>query len=585
MNIRTYYSILQSTLSPKEIIKKCKEYGYKELILCDDNLSGVVEFYEECKANEIKPIIGVTIKVCELESSDKGEHNKMYDVILIAKNKSGYKNLIKIVSKSNNSENVLITDYKKIPRVHLDEIKHLLGDLVCIIGQPDSELFELGYKENDQTAIKYILEKYKSYFSDLIEYKDILWSDIRYMEEKNREDFLILLCVMLNCKLVNLHYTLEKYGLNNLTNFIYSDEQLGWDGSLKNKEKFYSNCPITSKTLDDLLSRIEEYNILSKPNVPKFNCPRGLSQNEYLTELCREGWKKRFPVWTDEVKKKEYVDRVKFELSVLQSCELDGYFLVVQDYINWAKERMLVNYGRGSVGGSLVAYLIGITELDPIPFGLLFERFYSADRSAGGIISNPDVDTDFPKYRRQEVIDYISEKYGKNRVNHIITFATLKGAGALTEVLRCHNIFEEKKIKSITKNIPPDHKIADKMEHEKESSIIRYTLKNIPEVLKELGMWENDSINGEYSYYLEQAIRLEGRIKSYGIHASGILLSDLEIDEIAPSIIEANGNNKFCALEMGASEKTGLVKLDILGLETLDVLMDIQKLLLGEEDE
>lgn len=551
------------------MVKACKDAGYSKLILCDNNLSGVVQFYNACKKEEIKPVIGVNIKVSELPAQEKGEHNRMYDLVLIAKNKVGYKNLLKILSKTNEADHVLDTEFQRVARIHLDEIKPLADGLVCVIGQEGTELGEV-----EESARPYTLDKYKSVFSEIVNQLDngILWDDVRYLKKEDREDFLVLLCILCKCTLKELPQKLERY----FPEFV---KYLTEDKSLRSKQDFYSfdKAENTEKFLDS----IEEYDILSKPKVPKFDCPDGMSQQEYLTELCRLGWKRRFPTWESEEKKKLYADRVKHELSVIQKYEFDGYFLIVQDYINWAKRKgWLIGHGRGSSAGCLLSYLLRITEVDSIKYDIIFERFLQEGRT-----SLPDIDTDFPKYKREEVIDYIKNKIGISRVCHISTYGTLKGAGALTEVFRCHSVFEQKKIKSITKVIPSQDKISDKMESEGETSVILYTLKYLPDLLKELGKWEDGKIVGEYSYYLEQAIRLEGCIRNYGIHASGILISDDQTDELAPMIIEANGDNKICALEMGDSENVGLVKVDILGSESLDRLMEVNALLGGYSED
>jgi DNA polymerase-3 subunit alpha len=254
------------------------------------------------------------------------------------------------------------------------------------------------------------------------------------------------------------------------------------------------------------------------------------------------------------------------------------YDIAVENEQNYVTTSGLIH---NSSGGSLVAYLLGITEIDPIPNGLLFERFYSIDRSAGETPSLPDIDTDFPKDKREYVVKYIEEKYGKDKVVHISNFATLKGSGALTEVLKAHDIFDHNMIKSITKRIPGQDKVIDRMEEEGEDSLIRFVLRFMPDVLKILGSIEGDKIVGEYAYHLEQAIRLEGVIRNTGVHASGILISNEPVEDICPLAIDNDCERKIAGVEMKAAEKLGLVKVDILGLKCLDKLMEIQKLLLG----
>lgn len=588
MNIYTQYSILQSLISPKDAVKAAKKAGYDKLILCDKNtLSGMVEFVSACKDAGVKPILGTCIKVCELESTEKGEHNNMYDLYLIAKNKDGYKNLLKIINIANDAERVLETSTQMLARISLPEIAHLTDGLVCLLGERGTELAELPEYE------KYIIEKYKTYFKDVViqatpfnnyqskDIQHISWADVRYLNYEFRQDLLILFCVMFNCILDDLPKRIERE--MPLLKYYLGDD----DYSLKSKndrDKMFSE-EINLAT-EEFLNSIEQYEILSPPRVPKFNCPDGMGQQEYLTELCRQGWRRRFPKWEDKEKMQIYADRVKYELSVLQGCNLDGYFLVVQDYINWAKRQgWLVGHGRGSSGGSLVAYLLGITEIDPIKYDLLFERFYSADRNSGDTPSLPDVDTDFPKDKRHLVIKHIEETYGLDRVAHIMTLGTLQSRGAIKAVLKAHDLFPQSKIDKITKAIPQKDKISDKMEEQKEDCTLRFTLANYPKVLAELAILENEVLTGEYAYYIEQAIRLEGCISNYGVHASGILISEDKIENVAPMCIDTKGKMKIVALDMDASAKVSLVKVDILGLKNLDILDEIAHLLLGTSED
>lgn len=583
MNIITYYSILQSIISPQDMVKACKDAGYNQLLLCDHNsMSAIVEFYKQCKKSEVKPILGVCLKVCELDSKDKGEYNKMYDLYLVAKNLVGYKNLLKILSIANDSDRVIETEYQKIARVNLDDIKHLTEGVCCLQGARGTELFE------NATYEEYILSKYKTYFKEVYKQVEtdpnatdgIAWTDVRYLKPELKQDFLIILCLLLKCTLNELELQINQ-NIPTLNTYIKDDH------SLQKKEirdeRFSKEV---MKATQEFFDSCEEYNILSKPRVPRFDCPDGQSQQEYLTELCRLGWRRRFPKWSSEEKKQKYAARVKYELEVLQGCQLDGYFLVVQDYIMWAKRQgWLVGPGRGSSAGCLCSYLLGITEIDPIPFNLLFERFYSADRNSGESVSLPDIDTDFPKNQREKVVKYLEDKYGLERVMHIITFSTLKGSGALEAVLKAHEVFPFNKIKSLTKFIPLKDKISDRMQEQHEDSIIRFTLKNYPDILKSLGEYKDGVITGPYSRYLEQAIRIEGCVKGYGIHASGIFISNDDIEEVAPLMIEASGNRKICAVDMYSSDDLGLVKVDILGLISCDILMEVNNLLLGTSED
>lgn len=594
MNIQTQYSILQALLSPEDAVKLAKARGYDKLILCDRNgMGGIVEFYKTCKKQEIKPIFGVCLKVCEYDSIDKGEHNLMYDLYLVAKTQVGYKNILKIVSLANDHTRVLDTPYQRVARIHLNDITHLTEGVACLIGEEGTEL------ERNKGFEEYTVSKYQKIFPEVLlqdckstksslEYgmKRILWHTMCYAEPEDKRDQHILLSTFMGCFLKDLPERVKK-DWPDFNKYISDDDHsLPMRGDL---HKYHSEEVL--RNTEEFLSSVEDFSILSPPKIPKFDCPDGMSQKEYLTYLCRLGWIRRFKdkEWK-EGEKEKYTERVKYELDVLQGCNLDGYFLIVQDYINWAKRQgWLVGHGRGSCSASIIAYLLGITEVDPMIYNLLFERFYSADRASTDTPSLPDIDTDFPKYKRGEVISYIEQKYGKNRVGHIATFGTLQSKAALKAVLKAHESFPLSKIDKITRTIPQKDKISDLMEEQKEDCTLMFTLMNYPDILKELATIQRDGdkiqIVGEYAYQVEQAIRLEGCICNYGSHASGILVAESDLENFGPMMISAKGEDKLVGLDMNASAEVSLVKLDILGLSNLDSLMEMRALLLGESDD
>lgn len=235
---------------------------------------------------------------------------------------------------------------------------------------------------------------------------------------------------------------------------------------------------------------------------------------------------------------------------------------------------------HNSAGGTLVAYMLGITGINPIPYDLIFERFYNAGRNTKDRVSYPDIDVDVPVHKRREMIDYIRNKYGHNRVCHIATFGALKGKGAIKEVLRVNNVCEPKEIDLITAHIPEDFKIADVMEESDETSVLRWVLQNEP---KELADWcflnEDGTLGGDYAEYFRQAINLEGTYKSRGKHPSGIIISPTELDTTCPMMWDSKSEEKIAGLNMGDLEEIGLIKFDILGLLCLDKLMGVRNLL------
>jgi len=323
---------------------------------------------------------------------------------------------------------------------------------------------------------------------------------------------------------------------------------------------------------------IESYDILSKPNPPKFQCPNNTSESEYLRELCRKGWKKKSGKIDKSVWQK-YADRVNYELGVIEQKECSGYFLILADIIDWCESKgWLVGPGRGSAGNCLVAYLTNITKIDSVKYNLIFSRFLNPGRK--GL---PDIDFDVPVRHRAEVINYIEEKYGKDNVYQMITYQNLKGRSALKEVLRA-NGFNYGLMDMMTKPIPDEAKIADDLQEDKKSggsgSIIMWALQNRA---KELREWcyinEEGLLEGTYSKLFEQAIRLENTKKAQSKHASAVVVSATKFLDCCPLIYDKSSEGMVAGLEMEDIESLGLVKLDCLGLNCLDKIMMVKETL------
>lgn len=319
-----------------------------------------------------------------------------------------------------------------------------------------------------------------------------------------------------------------------------------------------------------IVDMVEPFSLQSKPMLPKFTWTEGKSENEYLRHLCRQGWKSKIAPRLHMLNQQEYVDRINMELSVIEGAGLEGYFLMVQDYVNWAKrENMLVGPGRGSGGGCLVSYLTNITAIDPIQHSLLFERFYNAGRNTATKISLPDIDTDFPVEKRKRVIDYLRTRYGVDNVAHMATFSTLKGRGALKEVMRYDNIpFNE--INTLTKLIIEESKVSDQLEDTGHTSVLSWMLEYKPKVLQEYVRQTQNGLEGDYADYFTQAMKIEGIIKAISQHASGVLVTPLSVVEHCP-VVDHDGHI-LAAMDMQDLESLGLVKVDILGVNCLDKL-------------
>jgi DNA polymerase-3 subunit alpha len=319
---------------------------------------------------------------------------------------------------------------------------------------------------------------------------------------------------------------------------------------------------------------------LSKPVLPKFDTPNGESEKDYLRTLARKGWKELLAdKITDEEGRKKYGDRFRKEFEVIEEADLFGYFLIVRDIINYAVEQgWMVGPGRGSAAGCLISYLIGITQIDPIEFDLLFERFYNSGRNTKDNISLPDIDIDIPGKKRDGIISYIKDKYGHGNVSQMVTFGRLQGRSAIKEILRVNEACGFSVMNEITKYIPDEAAISDQLSQmdEEDRSIIRWALQNNEQDLYDYcHVNEKGYLEGDYAEYFEQAIKIEGTLKTQGKHAAGVVISANKLSEVCPMVNSKSSDEKIAGLEMADLEALGHVKFDVLAINLLDKLMYI----------
>ncbi len=383
----------------------------------------------------------------------------------------------------------------------------------------------------------------------------------------------VLLCSALKTTLPKIQKKIRKNELDpEVLEYFAKDDKCVVEGKVtKDLERIYNEC--------------EEYEILHPPMLPKFACPRGLSQEEHLTKMARAGYRKflKDAVGEDEALQQEYGDRFRKELQVIKDADLFGYFLIVQDIIRHVEHDMgcLAGPGRGSAAGCLISYLIGITKIDPVKYDLLFERFYNAGRNTGGHVSLPDIDMDVPAKRRDDVIDYLKKTYGKGQVSQMITFGRLQGRSAIKEVLRINEACSFGEMNAITKSIPNEAEISDQLVEmdDEDRSIIRWALINRPDDLRDFcHITDDGKLEGDYAAYFQQAIDLEGTFKTQGKHAAGVVISKDPLNEVCPMIKQKGTDEKIAGLEMSDLEALGHVKLDVLGLSLLDKLMKVKEL-------
>lgn len=623
----SHFTLLMGVSRPKDIANRCVELGYKACSLTDHgNIGCAAQFVGAMKDKGIKPILG-----CEFDL--EGDHK--HKVVVLAKNLLGWKSLITACSRSRDKEH-----YKPRPHIELEELARIgNGNFIVLSGYPRSEVADAmfidaphAYNQTNYNQVvsssfiqedwadkikneagKYINLFGKDNFYLAIEVIDpennpaalIVAKTMRWLSKKegiprvaappsfyptnteeNASDQRVLLASLKKTTIKEMQKR-----INNGTDWLefrpHFKSHDYYIPCLEEIRKLYDKEEIENTDRISLIC--EDYDIRNSPILPSFPCPDGMGPNDYLLKLCRENWCKKIP--KDKQKDEEYIERVKRELGVIKEAGLASYFLIVQDYCNWARRQgMIMSVGRGSSAGSIVSYLIGITGVDPIQYGLLFERFYNAGRNSKNYTSLPDIDCDFPVSRRREVVEYLKSKYGDDKVANIATFNSMKGRGALTDVLRAHSVnFEE--VKRITSNIPEEARISEELQAMKDRgdkpSSIRYALEIDPDSFKDwVQMDKEGKCSGIYGPYFEQAMRLEGVKRNISMHAAGVVMASTPLEEMCPLVYDGKIDGAIAGMEYTDLESMGLPKFDILGVAALDRIQGIIKLLrYGEIDD
>lgn len=609
LHVHTNYS-WDSTSRIKDIVSFAKKNNQPAIAMTDHgNMSGAIEFYKACKDAKVKPIIGCEFYICkeQMSASEVGSHNKSLNhLVVLAKNEEGYKNLLYLTKYANEN-------FYYRPRIDEETLFANSKGLIVINGHMDTSINDcLFYNEkavhdcqSTDEARQYLFPDYKDrlravydrYYSvfgedfylevQLFDKKDIFQQtyghvlyeyakennfkcvgtgDAHYIKEEDAIFHKTFCAISMNTKIKDMsdirYYNSGQYKLitNDHAEDCYPQE-------------------LIEATLE-VVNKIDEYSIIYPESVPTFS-NQITNPREYIYSLCQHALEVKST--TD----KSYQERLQYELDILEMGDLFNYFLIVYDFCKWAKDNnILMGPARGSAGGCLVSYLLGIIEMDPIKYGLLFERFYSPDRAKYKIM--PDIDSDFPASKRSLVIDYIKNKYGHDYVKSVVTFSTLQGRNALKDVLRVHGAASFQEINNITENIPSRDKISDKLaDFKKETgsdSILYYCLKHEPDLLKDycrLHVDENgiETLSGEYAKYINIAIHLEGAIKSESKHASALIISKYPIHTVAPLIKDKSSDELMVGYDMDSFPHASLVKFDILGVKSFDCLMEVNELL------
>lgn len=609
LHVHSHYSLLDGLSKPEDIASRCEEIGSEGSAITDHgSISGHIQFLAKMKKAGKKPILGCEFYVANDDATIQNEKNrKLSHMCILAKNDEGWKDLVQMVSLANTPEMF----YHK-PRLDLVRIAEFAnrGNLIAFSGHigstlsntlftQDRELSSMWRQEGVRLA-KSLQEAFgkDNFFIEVqrmdhehLKLQDVIADcnrqiakdtgipllavpDAHYARQEDAEDQRVLLCA-------NMRVTIQQA----------SKPEFGLSGFFRSRQYHIPSYEEmkqwhTAEELDNTLllaSRVDEYQeILKDPILPKFDCPSGMDPDAYLRHLCREGWKAKVQDAVPQHRHDEYAQRVEKELAVLQGAGLSSYFLIVSDIYDFIhKNQWLPGPGRGSAAGSLVSYLLNITSIDPIPYGLIFERFYNAGRNTADRISMPDIDMDIPKYARVHVIDYMRKKYGEDKVGQMITFQTMKGRGAIKDVLRAYGGITFDEMNEITKNIIEEHKIADELQTMKEergdSSIIQWCLENTPKKLEKWCFIEDDgSLGGPLARRFEQAMRLEGTKTNMSKHAAGVVIGPEPLSQMCPMVFDKESDHPLCGFEMNDLEATGGLKLDALGVTALDKGMGVQ---------
>lgn len=557
LHVHTEYSLLDGSSKIKELTARAKELGMDSMAITDHGaMYGVIDFYKAAREVGIKPILGCEVYVSPGSRFDRetvsGE-DRYYHLVLLAENNEGYQNLMKIVSKG------FVDGFYYKPRVDYQVLEEYHEGIICLsaclAGEVQRYLERGLYQQGKEAALRYenIFGK-GNFFLEL--------QDHGIPAQKTVNQALLRLSRELDIKLVatnDIHYTYaEDMAAHDIllciqTNKKVTDEnRMRYEGGqyyCKSEEEMRALFPYAQEALDNTCEIARRCNVeieFGVTKLPKFDVPEGYDSWEYLNKLCNDGMAKRYPEDDGALRK-----RLEYEMDVIHTMGYVDYFLIVWDFIHFAKSNgIMVGPGRGSAAGSIVSYCLEITDIDPIRYNLLFERFLNPER-----VSMPDIDIDFCFERRQEVIDYVVRKYGKEQVVQIVTFGTLAARGVIRDVGRALDM-PYARCDAIAKMVPRDLGIT-----------LEQALKSSPDLKK---AYKEDQ---EVKYLIDMSMRLEGLPRHTSMHAAGVVISRTSVDNYVPLSRAADGTITT-QFTMTTLEELGLLKMDFLGLRTLTVIQD-----------
>lgn len=563
LHVHTEYSLLDGSNKIKECIARVKELGMDSVAITDHGVMfGVIDFYRAAKAAGIKPVLGSEVYVAPgsrfKKDPGQGGEDRYYHLVLLAENDTGYHNLMKIVSRG------FTEGYYYKPRVDLEVLETYHEGIIalsaCLAGEVQKYVSRGLYEEGKEAALRYerIFGK-DNFFLELQDHGIPMQqtvnqallrmsaetglplaatNDVHYTYADDVKPHDILLCLQTGKKLAD-------------------EDRMRYEGGqyyIKSEEEMKKLFPYALEALENTQKIADRCNVeieFGVTKLPKYDVPEGKTSWEYLNELCFEGLERLYRPVTEELK-----GRLSYELSVIRTMGYVDYFLIVWDFIKYAKDHgIMVGPGRGSAAGSIVSYCLGITTIDPIKYQLLFERFLNPER-----VSMPDIDVDFAPEGRQEVIDYVSRKYGADCVVQIVTFGTLAARGVIRDVGRVMDL-PYAFVDNIAKMVPQELNITLKGALEKNSELRK--------------LYEED---GQVKELIDMSKRLEGLPRHTSMHAAGVVISQKSIDEYVPLSLGSDGS-VTTQFTMTTLEELGLLKMDFLGLRNLTVIKSAQELI------
>ena len=557
LHVHTEYSLLDGSNKIKEYVDRVKALGMDSAAITDHGVMyGVIDFYRAARAAGINPILGCEVYVAPGSRFDReagSGDDRYYHLVLLAENNQGYSNLMKIVSKG------FVEGFYYKPRVDLSLLEKYHEGIIalsaCLAGEVARFLTRGMYEEAKKAALRYqdIFGK-GNFFLELQDHgipeqqnvnqqllkmhretgiELVATNDVHYTLAEDAQPHDVLLCLQTGKKLADedrMRYEGGQY-------YVKSPEEM---------ERLFPYAPEALENTHKIAQRCHVEIEFGVTKLPKFDVPEGYTSWEYLNELCFRGLEERYQPVTEELK-----ERLNYELSTIRNMGYVDYFLIVWDFIKYARDHdIMVGPGRGSAAGSLVAYTLGITQLDPIRYDLLFERFLNPER-----VSMPDIDVDFCFERRQEVIDYVRRKYGDDCVVQIVTFGTLAARGVIRDVGRVMDL-PYAQVDTIAKMIPQELNIT-----------IDKALQMNPELKK---VYEDQK---EIHDLIDTAKRLEGLPRHTSMHAAGVVISQKDVSEYVP-LSRASDGSIVTQFTMTTLEELGLLKMDFLGLRTLTVIQN-----------